>query len=50
MNMNRISSGSSTSHTERVVLEILSTEKAYVQHLRDIIEVRDKRSGMAVEF
>ena len=50
VNMNRISSGSSTSHTERVVLEILSTEKAYVQHLRDIIEVRDKRSGMAVEF
>lgn len=38
VNMNRISTGSSTSHTERVVQEILSTEQAYVQHLHEIIE------------
>ena len=39
VNMNRISTGSSTSHIERVVQEILSTEQAYVQHLHEIIEV-----------
>ena len=39
VNMNRISTGSAASHTERVVQEILSTERAYVQHLHDIIEV-----------
>ena len=39
LNMNRISTGSAASHTERVVQEILSTERAYVQHLHDIIEV-----------
>ncbi|CAH3176252.1 unnamed protein product [Porites evermanni] len=38
VNMNRISTGSAASHTERVVQEILSTERAYVQHLHDIIE------------
>lgn len=39
VNMNRISTDSSTSsHTERVVHEILSTEEAYVQHLHEIIE------------
>lgn len=41
MNMNRISTGSCSSHTERVVQEIVLTEQAYVQHLHEIIEVSD---------
>lgn len=41
VNMNRISTGSSTSYTERVVQEILATEQAYVQHLHEIIEVTE---------
>lgn len=40
VNMNRVSTASSTSHTERVVQEILFTEQAYVKHLQEIIEVR----------
>lgn len=49
MNMNRISTGSSTSHSERVVQEILSTEQAYVQHLHEIIEVGNS-SGVTHEI
>ena len=39
VNMNRVSTASSSSHTERVVQEIVSTEQAYVEHLQEIIEV-----------
>lgn len=38
VNMNRVSTASSSSHTERVVQEIVSTEQAYVEHLQEIIE------------
>ena len=40
VNMNRMSTASGSSHTERVVQEIVSTEQAYVTHLQEIIEVR----------
>ena len=39
VNMNRISTASGSSHTERVVQEIVLTEQAYVSHLQEIIEV-----------
>lgn len=39
VNMNRVSTASSSSHTERVVQEIVCTEQAYVKHLQEIIEV-----------
>ncbi|XP_078344784.1 uncharacterized protein LOC144630312 isoform X3 [Oculina patagonica] len=38
VNMNRVSTASSSSHTERVVQEIVSTEQAYVKHLQEIIK------------
>lgn len=38
VNMNRISTASGSSHTERVVQEIVLTEQAYVSHLQEIIE------------
>lgn len=49
VNMNRVSTASSSSHTERVVQEIVSTEQAYVEHLQEIIEVLPQVFEFAVQ-